>query len=299
MACTRTKDNILRNVDIYRRWTYALGMLTRERKPLQDRVDDFGMNYQEIGAFSRSGLWDHDPQEHLNVHSTHQVIAVTSGMILIENGAEKQPLYQNMAAFIPAGRPHRAVLMRENMPFVSHSLFIKQPLFQSADLDIHIFVMSDLLASLLRKMNERNLVDVTRGIQGHCLHLFLELLPAEMENRARFIRLPEVKSERNKRVVRFIRDNYFNRIRLEHLTRAVPLSIRQITRSFREEVRISPMEYLKLYRLLEASVLLHESNRTIIAVAQDCGFQSPSTFYEEFRHHFGISPNQFRKSFSE
>ncbi len=273
-------------------------MLTGEGLPIQERSEDFGIDYQAVGAFSRSGLWDHDPSVHLNVHSAHQVIAVATGMILIENGREKEPLYQNMAAFIPAGKPHRAVLMRENMDFLCHSLFINPRKFPVTDNEIRVFFMSELPSALLKKMNEKNLVDISTGVPGTCLQLFLDLLPSELGNRARFVRLPEVKRGRNRRIVGFIRENYMNRVRLEHLTRVVPLSVRQISRCFQEEVHISVMEYLKIYRLLRASLYLYETNRKVIDIAQECGFQAVSSFYDEFRHHFGMSPHQFRKHIS-
>ena len=101
--------------------------------------------------------------------------------------------------------------------------------------------------------------------------------------------------QRNQKIVAFIRDNYMNKVRLEHVSRAVPLSARQLARSFRDELKITIMEYLRLYRLLRASVLLHEDDRNIIDIAFDCGYDSISSFHEDFKHHFGLQPNKFRK----
>ena len=115
MARYRKKDKIVRKMDICRVGDYTERVLNEQGESIEERFEDFGIDLQIVSAFSRTGLWDHDPDEHLNLHSSHQIIAVRAGMILVEDGDEKIPLYQNMAAFVPAAKPHRAVLMNENM----------------------------------------------------------------------------------------------------------------------------------------------------------------------------------------
>ena len=261
---------------------------------MRAQVDDFGIDHRVISAFSRSGLWDSDPTEHLNVHSSHQIIVVIQGMILLDDGEERRPLYRRMAAFIPAGKAHRACEFDDGVNAGCHSLFVNPKLFPPPDERIHLFETSPLCEALLTRMNERNLVDISGGILGRCLDLFLALLPEELVNSASLIRLPQPRSKRNRQVVRFLRDNYSNRVELAHLERAVSLSSRQITRSFRQEMKVTVMDYLRMYRLLQASALLLDHGRKVIDIAHDCGYESISTFYTDFRRCFGLSPNRFR-----
>ena len=74
---------------------------------MERHTEDFGLNLAQVPAFSVRGVWDHDHSRHLNVHHTHQVLTVSDGMLLLEDDRQKQPLYRSMAAFIPAGTPHR------------------------------------------------------------------------------------------------------------------------------------------------------------------------------------------------
>jgi AraC-like DNA-binding protein len=263
---------------------------------VEERSQDFGLDLVKVPAFSLRGVWDHDSSRHLNVHHSHQILTVSDGMLVLVDDCEQQPLYRSMAAFIPAGTPHRAIVFRERNNVLCHSLFLTPRICAAQTPQIRIFEMSELGSALLKKLNEQNRVDLTTGLSGHCLRLFLELLPQDLEHQARLIRLPEVKQERNKRIAAFIRDNYMNKVRLEHLCRAVPLSSRQLARSFRDELKITIMEYLRLYRLLRASVLLHEQDRNIIDIAFDCGYDSISSFHEDFKQHFGVQPNKFRKT---
>lgn len=266
---------------------------------VQERFANFGLDLKSIPAFSISGTWDKDRSEHFNIHSSHQILTVRDGMLLLEDCNEKKPLYRNMAAFIPAGKPHLAKVLRESHTVSCHSLFITTDIYLEKNDNVCIFEMSNLGTALLRKLNEENLVNLSEGFMGHCLNLFLKILSIDIQKPAHLIRLPEAKNERNKKVIHFIQDNYFNKIRLDHFTRVVPLSIRQISRIFLNELKISIMEYLRLYRLLRASVLIHEEWRKIIDIAYDCGYDSVSSFHEDFKHHFGLPPTRFRKKILE
>jgi len=262
---------------------------------VEERLADFGLNLNQVKAFSIRGVWDHDSSVHLNIHSSHQVLTAQDGMVLLEDDHEKQPLYSHMAAFIPAGTPHRAFVMREGKTVLCDSIFINMNMFEGSAGNIQIFDISELGSTLLKKLNEQNFVSLAGGLTEQCLSLFISVLQEDIRNKAQLIRLPEARHRRNKLIIEFIKMNYMNKIRLEHLARVVSLSVRHISRVFQDDLKISVFEYLRLYRLLQASVYLHEKNRKVIDIAFDCGYDSASSFYEDFKHYFGLSPNKFRK----
>ncbi|TVQ37296.1 MAG: AraC family transcriptional regulator [Spirochaetaceae bacterium] len=249
-----------------------------------------------VAAFSRRDLWDSDPVQHLNVHSSHQVIAALQGMLLVEDDAARRPLYQRAAAFIPAGKPHRVVAMHRTDSVRCYSLFFHPTLFPVPDSSIRLFRTSDLCCALLQKMNEHNLVDITGGIEGRCLGLFLSLLPEEMEHRCESFRLPVASTERSRRVIEYLNSRFSSELRLHQIAGAMALSERQLSRGFKHDMGITVMEYAKVCRLIHASYLLLHQESKIIDVAHDSGYASVSTFHRDFKRYFGVAPNRFRRS---
>ena len=44
-----------------------------------------------------------------------------------------------------------------------------------------------------------------------------------------------------------------------------------------------------------ASILLSTTEKTVIHIAYECGYESLSTFYSDFKKYFSITPKEFRR----
>ena len=69
-----------------------------------------------------------------------------------------------------------------------------------------------------------------------------------------------------------------------------------LCRVFKEELNITPTEYLNTIRLREASKYLVYSNDQILDISLKCGFNTLSHFYHEFRKAYKCTPLQYRKA---
>jgi AraC family transcriptional regulator len=65
---------------------------------------------------------------------------------------------------------------------------------------------------------------------------------------------------------------------------------------FKRSMGLSPHQFLIRQRVERAKRLLKQPDRTITAIALDCGFANQSHFARYFRQCTGMNPNQFRKS---
>ncbi|WP_163507657.1 GlxA family transcriptional regulator [Fodinicola acaciae] len=93
---------------------------------------------------------------------------------------------------------------------------------------------------------------------------------------------------------------------LENLHKPLPLStlagharmsVRTFTRRFRDEVGLTPGQWLILQRVERGRVLLESSDLAVDQVAERAGFGAPSSFRLHFRAAVGVSPNAYRRTF--
>jgi AraC family carnitine catabolism transcriptional activator len=79
------------------------------------------------------------------------------------------------------------------------------------------------------------------------------------------------------------------------IARRVGLSLRQIERRFREELRCSVLQHYRQIRIAKAHQLLQQTALSVTDVALSCGFSSPEYFCRLYRAFFGCSPSRDRR----
>lgn len=98
-----------------------------------------------------------------------------------------------------------------------------------------------------------------------------------------------------KRVLSFIGDHLSEKLSLEQLADLAHLSVDRFYHVFKEQVGISPTEYIVNERVTKACALLTETTLEVTDIAHECGFCSPSYFSKKFRKKMNVSPRQYRK----
>ncbi|QGZ41872.1 AraC-like DNA-binding protein [Pseudoduganella flava] len=92
------------------------------------------------------------------------------------------------------------------------------------------------------------------------------------------------------RAIRWIREHYDEPLSIDALAREVRLSTSVLHRRFKQVTVMSPLQYQKQVRLLEARKLLLTSGLEAATVAYRVGYESPSQFSREYRRQFGAPP---------
>jgi AraC family transcriptional regulator of adaptative response / DNA-3-methyladenine glycosylase II len=85
---------------------------------------------------------------------------------------------------------------------------------------------------------------------------------------------------------------------LEELAASLGLSSRQLRRSVRKELGVSPVELAQTNRLLLAKRLIAETQLPLVQVAFAAGFESVRRFNALFRSHYRLTPSALRRSSS-
>lgn len=93
-----------------------------------------------------------------------------------------------------------------------------------------------------------------------------------------------------------IRRQYAKTVTLEGVAAACFVSKEHLSRTFRRETGFGFSEYLNLYRLKRADMLLQERpDMRVVDVAMQCGFNDSNYFSKVYKKMFGISPKQAQK----
>ncbi|MCC3770578.1 GlxA family transcriptional regulator [Streptomyces sp. UNOC14_S4] len=86
-------------------------------------------------------------------------------------------------------------------------------------------------------------------------------------------------------------------IQLRDMAAQEAMSIRTFTRRFREEVGISPGQWLTQQRVERARHLLEDSDLSMDQVARDAGFGTAASMRQHFQGALGVSPSAYRRTF--
>ena len=94
----------------------------------------------------------------------------------------------------------------------------------------------------------------------------------------------------------WIADNPGREITLSELSRVSFFSPWYSHRLFREELGLTPAEYVRKLRLSMAAVRLRSGNERIIDIAFDLGFSNADTFTRAFYREFGLNPRDYARN---
>ncbi len=252
-----------------------------------------GPDLQSVAAVMMNGLMRKHSTDFLHTHSYHQILMVNKGITLLEDEKRKQPLFGRMTAFLPAGFPHRSIVIGKSVHY--QSVYLNKNLFTIPQNEIVIFDISQLGIALFNRLDLEEFIDLTPGFPRDCLNLFLQVIEEDIHHHSPLVRLPEAQHPQNKKIIKHIASNYQNKILLKDIYSLLPLSPRQITRVFQKDLKITIFEYIRLYRILMASTRLTEKETSITDIAYECGYESISCFYSDFNKYFSTSPSSFRK----
>ncbi|MFF3299181.1 GlxA family transcriptional regulator [Streptomyces sp. NPDC002908] len=86
-------------------------------------------------------------------------------------------------------------------------------------------------------------------------------------------------------------------ILLRDLAQRESMSVRTFTRRFREEVGVSPGQWLTQQRVERARQLLESSDLSIDQVARDAGFGTATSLRQHVQAALGVSPTVYRRTF--
>lgn len=94
----------------------------------------------------------------------------------------------------------------------------------------------------------------------------------------------------------FIHTHFSEALSREDIARHVGISADYLTDCFRQELSITPMIYLRRYRIRQARELLETTNLSMTEVAFEVGFSESAHFSRLFQREVGMTPRAYRQN---
>ena len=105
----------------------------------------------------------------------------------------------------------------------------------------------------------------------------------------------KTKAEAMSIIVDFVSKNYMRNIGLSDIARLLNYDYHYVSRLFRGLFNMPFCDFLKIYRLENATRLLEEGGKKNLDIAFECGFQSVRSFNHAFKEYYRITPSEYRR----
>lgn len=104
--------------------------------------------------------------------------------------------------------------------------------------------------------------------------------------------LPDSHTDRVANAIYYLRDNFAQTLRVEQLAEVARMSLSSFHQHFRAMTSMTPVQYQKQLRLLEARRLMVSDAVNVSEAAYQVGYESASQFSREYSRNFGVAPKQ-------
>jgi AraC-like DNA-binding protein len=154
-------------------------------------------------------------------------------------------------------------------------------------------VTPELLDAWLRMMRLLNRPNEIAGLApAYEREILFRVLQGPQGWMLRDIATPDTALSRVSVAIDWIRRNFARQIRIEALADMAALSVSAFHRHFKAVTALSPLQYQKRVRLLNARSLLIAGQGNATTISFDVGYESPNQFSREYARLFGLPPSK-------
>lgn len=105
-------------------------------------------------------------------------------------------------------------------------------------------------------------------------------------------------SDRIEKVYNYVKTNFHKKIKLEEAAELLNMSVVSFTRLIKQRTGKSFIDFVNEMRLGYATRLLIETSKSVGEICFECGFNNISNFNRIFKKKQGVTPSEFRNSFT-
>lgn len=248
-------------------------------------------------------------------HNALEIIFVLKGSIYLNIEAGTYKVKAEQIEMVNADEAHRIYSDEENLVLIlqiNPSFFDKyyadmKNMFFYADTSeeniqnteeyiiLKQFVAILLLESIKKRENYQEFINKTLiDLLYHLINHFHYLMYEKEE-----LKDDEEQLQRYHRIVKYIYNNFKNKISLQEIAEKEYLSSHYLSYKIKNTVGISFNEFLNLTRVEEAIKLLLDTDKTLTEISQELGFSHIRYFNKYFKKHYKMTPKEYRKKYKK
>lgn len=153
---------------------------------------------------------------------------------------------------------------------------------------------SDALYCCVKDMMEHNTASIANVLRRNGqLGIFLSNIAESAEVAGK----EEQEKANNyvQKAVEYIQSNYCNPIKVTDVASYICINRSYLYTLFQDNLKVSPQQFLTIFRLTKAAELLQSTAYSIESIALSCGYSDALVFTKAFRQMHGVSPSVYRK----
>jgi len=263
------------------------GLMNVVFKPCSDNTfkDWLSQIKAEGGVEQPILIVDDDPEARRFYGSILQASHPEKPIVFAENGGQALVILQTQTPGL--------ILLDLVMPGVDGFTVLERVRGDLRLQHVQVVIISGKLLNYedIQRLNHAKTVVCTKGVLSEPeLAGFLGQIDGESRP------LPQPTSLLVKQSLAFLHQNYAQPITRKDIADAVSVSENYFSQIFRQEIAVSPLDYLNRLRIQESKALLLKTQESVTRIATQVGYNDPAYFSRVFRKLTGTSPREFRKS---
>lgn len=288
-------------------------------EPIRDKLKEnriHGSRMYPVSVYFMEDLQEETILE-CHWHEEPEFILVTGGRAMFQIGTQAYEVSAGEAVFVNSGEIHTAYQIGEESCSFAATVFgmslLNSPSYDTVQasyldpllgrqvqLPVHLTRNQEWQAEILSLLEQIIHVNEDRGPAFELktkayLYLIISLMMEHVDHHPVALAAASDKIERLKAVLGHIHQQYQQPLRLRDLAELINMSEGHFCRFFKSLTQKSPVDYINRYRTQQACRLLETTDRKIVDISLEVGFDSLSYFISVFKQHRGCTPSRYRK----
>ncbi len=100
------------------------------------------------------------------------------------------------------------------------------------------------------------------------------------------------------KAIKFIQGGSKENLSLQEIADKAGFSLTYFDALFKKHTGYSPVEYARVYKLTRSALELRRTDKKIIDIALDFGYESPEAYTRAFKRFYSLSPSEYREKYA-